>query len=175
MAVRLPGAYTTSTLHLRSFVRIFIETEATIFSSKDVSTYDEKALLYGEDLEHITIEGPGVINGQAEYEWGLSDHDDRYIIGNPRRMEALGKPLMRSFPTENSIGNLLLLKRCKDVWVRDVSFIDSPSWTIVPEDAGTFINGFGDLFRTGYGLLRKVLCICLIVGMIDRILHNFKI
>ena len=106
MAVRLPGAYTTSTLHLRSFVRIFIETEATIFSSKDVSTYDEKALLYGEDLEHITIEGPGVINGQAEYEWGLSDHDDRYIIGNPRRMEALGKPLMRSFPTENSIGNL---------------------------------------------------------------------
>ena len=90
-------------------------------------------------------------------------------------MEALGKPLMRSFPTENSIGNLLLLKRCKDVCGRDVSFIDSPSWAIVPEEDGAFINGFGDLFRTGHGLLHKVLCICLIVGMIDRILHNFKI
>ena len=131
----------------------------------------KKLCFTGDDLGHITIEGPGVINGQAEYEWGLSDHDDRYIIGNQRRMEALGKPLLCSFPTENSIGNLLL-KRCKDVWGRDVSLIDSPSWTIVPEDDGAFINGFGDLFRTGCGLLHKVLCICLIVGMIDRILHT---
>ena len=127
-----PGAYTSGTIHLKSYVRIFIEIGATIYSSKDVTTYDEKALFFGEDLEHITIEGRGVINGQAEYEWRLSDHDDRYIIDNQRRMEALGKPLMRPFPTENSIGNLLLLKRCKDVLIRDASFIDSPSWTMHP-------------------------------------------
>ena len=29
------------------FFHIFIETGATIFSSKDVGTYDEKALFYG--------------------------------------------------------------------------------------------------------------------------------
>jgi hypothetical protein len=127
-----PGAYTTATIHLRSHTRLYLEAGATLFSSKDPDAWEMKALLYGEDLQHISIEGRGVIDGQATYEWRLSDHDDQYIADNQRRMEAAGKPLMRAFPTADSIGNLLLLKRCKDVLIRDVSFLDSPSWAMHP-------------------------------------------
>lgn len=125
-----PGAYTTGTLHLRSHLRLFVEAGATIFSSKNPDAFDKRGLFYGEDVEHLTIEGRGTIHGQAEYEWRLSDHDDRYILPNQRRMEALGKPLMRAFPTKNSIGNLVLLLRCTDVLIQGLSFIDSPSWTM---------------------------------------------
>ncbi|MBT5875104.1 MAG: hypothetical protein HOH43_16920 [Candidatus Latescibacteria bacterium] len=127
-----PGAYTTGTLHLKTHVRIFVEAGATVYSSKNAGDYSVKALFYGEDIQNITLEGRGIIDGQAEYDWRLSDHDDRYILDNQRQMEALGKPLMRAFPTENSIGNLVHLIRCKDVVIRDLSFIDSPSWTIHP-------------------------------------------
>jgi hypothetical protein len=73
-----------------------------------------------------------VVDGQAEYEWRPNDHDDRYIIDHQRSMEALGKSLMRPFPTSNSIGRLVLLLRCRDVRIEGLSFIRSPSWTINP-------------------------------------------
>jgi hypothetical protein len=127
-----PGAYTSGTIHLLSHVRVYIEAGATLYSSKDPSTFDQKALFYGEDVQNITLEGRGEVNGQAEYEWRLSDIRDWYIYPNQVRWENAGLPLMRSFPTPNSIGNLVLLVRCTDVVIRDLSFIDSPSWTMHP-------------------------------------------
>jgi polygalacturonase len=127
-----PGAYTTGTMHLRSHVRIYIEAGATLYSSKDPASFDQRALFYGEDLENITLEGRGTVNGQAEYEWRLSDMRDWYIYPNQVRWEKAGKPLMRSFPTANSIGNLVLFIRCVDVRIFGLSFIDSPSWTMHP-------------------------------------------
>lgn len=127
-----PGAYTTGTIHLRSHVRIFVEAGATIYSSKEPSSFDQRALFYGEDLENITLEGRGTVNGQAEYEWRMNNIEDRYIYPNQVLMEKAGLPLMRSFPTPNSVGHLVLLIRCKDVRIAGLSFIDSPSWTMHP-------------------------------------------
>ncbi len=127
-----PGAYTSGTIHLRSHVRIFIEAGATVFSSKDRAAFDKNSLFYGEDLENITIEGRGVVDGQAEYEWRLNDIEDRYIYPNQVMMEKLGLPLMRSFPTADSFGHLVLLIRCNDVRIAGLSFIRSPSWTMRP-------------------------------------------
>jgi polygalacturonase len=131
-----PGEYTSGTLHLRSHVRVHVEAGATLYASKDKNTYtwqDHRAsLFYGEDLENITLEGRGVVDGQAEYEWRPNDHDDRYIIDHQRTMEALGKSLMRPFPTRDSIGRLVLLLRCRDVRIEGLSFVRSPSWTINP-------------------------------------------
>lgn len=127
-----PGAYTSGTIHLRSHVRIFIEAGATVFSSKDREAFDKSTLFYGEDLENITIEGRGTVDGQAEYEWRLNDIEDRYIYPNQVLMEQAGLPLMRSFPTANSFGHLVLLLRCNDVRIAGLSFIRSPSWTMRP-------------------------------------------
>jgi hypothetical protein len=127
-----PGQYSSGTIHLRSHVRLHVESGATIFSIKDKSAFDKDALIYGEDLENITLEGRGTIDGQGEYEWRLNDLDDRYIRDNQLLMEAAGKPLRRSFPRKDQFGKLVLLLRCKDVRISGLSFVRSPSWTIHP-------------------------------------------
>ena len=127
-----PGEYTSGTIHLRSHVRFFVEAGATVYSVKDKSAFDKDALFYGEDLENISLEGRGTVDGQGEYEWRLNDIRDDFIRPNQELMEALGKPLIRSFPRKNQYGKLILLLRCKDVLISGLSLVRSPSWTIHP-------------------------------------------
>ncbi len=88
-----PGDYTTGTLFLRSHVRFFIEAGATIYASRDHSIYSLPApytgrkdkgwlnsVFMGVDLEDISIEGRGTVDGQAEYEWRTSKME--YMSGS---------------------------------------------------------------------------------------------
>jgi hypothetical protein len=131
-----PGEYTSGTIHLRSHVRLYVETGATLFASQDSAVFDKSTLLYGEDLENISIEGRGTVDGQAEYEWRLNDIDDAYIRDNQLLAQSLGKSLMRSFPKARPkpsvYPHMVLLLRCKDVRIAGLSFLHSPSWTINP-------------------------------------------
>jgi polygalacturonase len=125
-----PGEYTSGTLELRSHVRFFVESGATLFSAKGRDAFPADALLHGQDLEGVTIEGRGTIDGRAEYEWRENDLDDRYLHPNLLLMQAAKKSLRRAFPKSDSVGHLVQLVRCKDVRLRDLSFVRSPSWTI---------------------------------------------
>ncbi len=125
-----PGQYTSETIHLRSHVRMFVEAGATVYSSKDRERFDKHGLFYGEDVENITLEGRGTIDGQATYVHRLADHRDWYIYSNEVRWAKAGRPLMRAYPTPDSYGNLVLLLRCKDVRITGLNFIASPSWTM---------------------------------------------
>jgi polygalacturonase len=134
-----PGEYTSGQLHLRSGVRLYLEGGATIFASLDGRQFDpppKSALIIGEDLHDIAIEGRGTIDGQASYEWQPNDFTDFYIRPNQLQMEALGKPLLRPFPTgfrkETVYPRLVLLLRCQDVRIAGLKFIRSRSWTINP-------------------------------------------
>ncbi len=131
-----PGEYTSGTIHLRSHVRFFIDSGATLFAAKDPALFDAPSLLYGKDLENLTIEGRGTIDGQAQYVWRLNDHDDAYIRDNQILAQALGKPLMRSFPVGDSehgfFPRMIHLVRCKDVRIAGLSILHSPSWNINP-------------------------------------------
>ncbi len=125
-----PGEYTSGTLHLRSHVRVHLEAGATLYSSKDRNAFDKHGLFYAEGVENITLEGRGTVHGQATYDWRLHNIKDWYIYPNQLLAEKAGTPLMRSFPTPDSYGNLVLFVHCTDVHIRDLSFIDSPSWTM---------------------------------------------
>ena len=131
-----PGAYTTGTITLHDNLRIFIEAGATIYSSKNPADFPKQhgtshALFYGADLTNITLEGRGTIDGQANYDERLMEgFQDWYIHPNQLRWEQAGRPLMRTFPTANSIGNLVLLVRCNDVRITGLTFTQSPSWAI---------------------------------------------
>ncbi len=128
-----PGRYTSGTIHLRSHVRLFVEAGATVYSLHDKSRFDKDALLYGEDLTDVTIEGRGVFDGEGAYDRRLKgDHEDDFIRSNQIEMEKLGLPLMRSFPKPDQTGKMVLLLRCTDVRIAGVSFVDSPSWTMHP-------------------------------------------
>ncbi len=128
-----PGEYVTGTIHLRSRVRIYIEAGATVLSIHDKRCFDKDALLYGEDLRDVTIEGRGTFNGEAGYDWRpMGDFRDDFIRPNQVEMEKLGLPLVRSFPKSGQTGKMVLLVRCRDVRITGVTFVDSPSWTIHP-------------------------------------------
>jgi polygalacturonase len=134
-----PGEYTTGQLHLRSGVRLYLEAGATLFASLDSAQFDpspKSALISGEDLHDIAIEGRGTLDGQSTYEWHLNNITDHYILRNQRLMEATGKPLMRpfphGFPDEKIYPRMLLLLRCTDVRIIGVKFLRSRSWTINP-------------------------------------------
>jgi hypothetical protein len=134
-----PGEYTSGQLHLRSGVRLYLEAGATLFASLEGRQFDpppKSALLIGEDLHDIALEGRGTIDGQASYKWQPNDFNDFYIRPNQLQMEAAGKPLLRAFPTgyptETVNPRLVLLLRCQDVRIAGLKFIRSRSWTINP-------------------------------------------
>lgn len=134
-----PGAYTSGQLRLRSGVRLYLEGGATVYASLDAREFEpppKSALLYGEDLRDIAIEGRGTMDGQASYEWRPNDFTDFYIRPNQLLMEATGKPLLRPFPAghpkETVFPRLVLLLRCEDVRIAGLKFLRSRSWTINP-------------------------------------------
>jgi polygalacturonase len=134
-----PGEYTTGQLHLRSGVRLYLEAGATVFASLDGRQFDpspKSALISGEDLHDIALEGRGTLDGQSTYEWRPNSITDFYILSNQRLMEATGKPLMRpfphGFPDEKIYPRMVLLLRCTDVRISGLRFRRSRSWTINP-------------------------------------------
>lgn len=134
-----PGEYTSGQLRLRSGVRLYLEAGATLFASLDGKQFDpspKSALIIGEDLHDIALEGRGTIDGQASYFTQLNNFTDYYIRPNQLLMEAAGKPLLRSFPTgfgtETIYPRLVLLLRCEDVRISGLKFMRSRSWTINP-------------------------------------------
>lgn len=131
-----PGDYTSGTLQLRSHVRFYIASGATLWASDQDRDYTTDGLLLGEDVDNITIEGRGVMNGQQKYDWRMNVMDDGYIRDNQKAAEAAGAPLMRSFPKGMSVRkiypHMIKLIRCKDVRIAGISIIDSPSWTLYP-------------------------------------------
>jgi hypothetical protein len=131
-----PGEYTSGTLHLKSHVRLYLEAGATLFASWSDAVYDKPTLIYGEDLQDVSIEGRGRIDGQGDYIYKTSDYDDINIHENRVLAAAAGLPLIRSFPkdmdTKKVYPHMVFLVRCKDVRVTGLSFVRSPSWTIYP-------------------------------------------
>lgn len=134
-----PGNYTSGQLHLRSGMRLYLEAGANLFASLDGRQFDpppKSALLIGEDLHDIALEGRGTIDGQASYQWQPNDFTDFYIRPNQLLMEAAGKPLLRPFPSgypkETVNPRLILLLRCQDVRIAGLKFLRSRSWTINP-------------------------------------------
>jgi len=133
------GEYTSGQIRLRSHVRLYVDSGATLYASLDGRAFDKDkaALIYAEDVENISIEGRGTVDGQSEYEWRtLTDFDDAYIRENMLLTKAAGRPLFRSFPKgfpkETVYPRLVLLMRAKDVRIAGLSFIRSRSWTINP-------------------------------------------
>src|ERR1700679_996719 len=82
-----PGEYTTGQLHLHSGVRLYLEAGATLFASLDGAQFDpspKSALISGEDLHDIALEGRGTLDGQSSYFWRPNDFTDYYILSNQR-------------------------------------------------------------------------------------------
>lgn len=110
------GTYLTGTLFLRSRVELHIAASARLLASTDIEDYPEnvhhnryrnesdldRCLLFAEDVEHVTLSGPGEINGNGP-----------------------------AFPRVGPPPRAMMLRtlRASHVRVRDLQLLDAPGWT----------------------------------------------
>ncbi len=132
-----PGLYTSGTLHLRSRITFRVEAGATLYASPKADAYDcgsvtsKAALLFGEGLETVSVEGQGIIDGQAEYDWRPDDFEEGF--DHKTLMQKLGKPLLRSFPKgfpkRQVFPHLVWLGHSRNVRFTGLKLLHAPSWT----------------------------------------------
>ena len=115
-----PGRYLSGTIHLKSHVTLFLEAGSTLIGTTDLDKYQQptipsfmpearwgkwhRALILGNDVEDIAICGHGVINGNKVF-------------------DPTGEEKMRGPHT-------FVFINCRNVRVRDVSFLDSANYAI---------------------------------------------
>ena len=111
-----PGTYLSGTLHLKSHVALHLEAGAVLRGSTNLAdypriqsklrnyteTYADQSLLYGEDLENVSLLGSGEIDGQGASFKHVHHYGDRPF--------------------------LIRLVNCRRLQVRDLIFRDSPMW-----------------------------------------------
>ena len=120
-----PGTYPSGTLTLRSHVELHLEKGAVVLGSTNRADFTRIPLELGAgmthslvrawDAENIAITGEGVLDAQGE-----SYFEKRPWHGTDRAFfhPKSGRPIMVAF------------FRCKGVRFRDVSFLNSASWTM---------------------------------------------
>ncbi len=115
-----PGRYLSATVHLKSRVTLLLEPGAVLVGAPDPNLYQQprvpdfmpearwgkwhRALILGEGLEDIGIAGGGVIDGNKVFD--------------PRGEERMRGP------------HTFVFVNCRNVTVRDVSFVDSANYAI---------------------------------------------
>lgn len=141
-----PGRYLSGTVHLRSRVTLWFEAGARLIGTTNLVEYRQPAppafmpearwgkwhrgLLVGEDLEDVTLAGPGVIDGNKVF-------------------DPTGEERMRGPHT-------LVLVNCRRVHVRDLTFLDAANYAVffmVCDDVefrgATFIGGWDGVHWRG--------------------------
>jgi len=115
-----PGKYLSGTVHLKSRVSLFLEAGGTLVGTADLDKYQKptipsfmpeakwgkwhRALILADGLEDISISGQGVIDGNKVF-------------------DPTGEERMRGPHT-------FVFINCRNVTVRDVSFLDSANYAI---------------------------------------------
>lgn len=115
-----PGCYLTGTVQLRSHINIYLSAGAILAGTTNLSLYQTpklpdsmpesrwgkwlRGLIVGENLEDVTIGGPGVIDGRKVF-------------------DPTGEEKMRGPHTIN-------FASCRHVIVRDLSIVDSANYAV---------------------------------------------
>lgn len=141
-----PGRYLSGTLHLRSRVTLWLDAGARLIGTTNLAEYRQPAppafmpearwgkwhrgLLVGEELEDLTLAGPGVIDGNKVFD--------------PTGEERMRGP------------HALVLVNCRRVTVRDLTFVDAANYAVffmVCDDVDfrgvTFIGGWDGVHWRG--------------------------
>lgn len=139
--VRIPkGIFISGTIKLLSNVTLFLDNGAVLKGSNDTSNYDKVngrryGLIVAKNCKNITIEGKGIIDGNGTYFFDATlphlggGGEAKYTrqgvdFQNPKYGWQDG-PIKYSFRP----GMMLVLSKCENVKIKDVTLIDSPEWT----------------------------------------------
>jgi hypothetical protein len=125
-----PGEYTTGTLELKDNVTLYLEAGATLFVSQDPAEFPGmRALVHAEGARRIALRGRGRIDGLARYEWGLPEAHDVEIEREEELARRAGVD-MRRWLRRGLQTLTVVLVRCRDVLIEDVTIDDSTLWAM---------------------------------------------
>ena len=138
-----PGRFLSGPIFLKSNINVEIQAGATLIANNDIKNcptvygrwegIDRKiyaSIFTGHDLENVSITGRGTIDGQGKVWW-----DAYWKTAQIRReMGIAGREPNNpdSAPLEWPRPRTINLYRCKNVLVRDITILNSPSWTVHP-------------------------------------------
>jgi polygalacturonase len=125
------GIYLSQPIALRNATTLKLDTGATLLAVtnqrdfmktpgdwlKARSSADFVPFINGKDLANITFTGGGTIDGSGSVWWGEAEKARQKVAGY-----TLPRP------------NLLVLQRCKNVVLRDITLQNSPKYHFVPDD-----------------------------------------
>ena len=157
--VRVPaGTYRCFSIHLQSHVTIQFDPGATILAADpttDLGRYDaaepittdayqdfghshwHNSLFWGENLEDVTISGPGLINGAGLSTGGARRTNAPLRLGAepttapPAAPQKFGYPDPRETLVDGIGNKAIALKNCRDVTLRDFSILHGGHFSIL--------------------------------------------
>ena len=114
-----PGTYMTGTVILKPNVTLYLEAGATLLGSSRRADYTHGCLLYADGAANIAIRGRGVVDGNCHSIWVRPT--------SPVRPGGFGWIAGSWRPSA-----MLIFSNCQNVLLEDVTFQNSPSWTLHP-------------------------------------------
>jgi len=160
-----PGRYLSGTIHLRSGVTLFFDAGARLIGTTNLAHYQQPAppdfmpearwgkwhrgLIVGENVEDVTLAGPGVIDGNKVFDPTGEERmrgPHTIVFANCRRFT------LRDLTIVDAANYAVFFQVSDDVDVRNVKFVggwDGVHFRGAPERWCTNVNIIGCQFYTG--------------------------
>jgi polygalacturonase len=137
------GKYLTRPIFLKSNIHVEILPGAVILADTVISEYPSiwgryggieanvyASLFTGKNLENVSITGRGTLDGQGEVWWKA--HEINKAMRKKAGLTEREPPNPNGSPLKWARPRMINLYNCKNVLLRDLTIVDSPSWTIHP-------------------------------------------
>ena len=117
------GRYLTGTIFLKSNVTINLEEGAVLLGSTNINDYNigtpNNALIYAKGVEHVSIIGKGIIDGQGQaVAYNLLDMIHKGIIEDPLDYD---RP-------RNNRPKAIYMRECNQVTIKGITVKNSADW-----------------------------------------------
>jgi polygalacturonase len=135
-----PGEFITGTIRLRDNINLFLEAGAILTGSLDTMDYrldgTIRGMIIADEVRDISITGLGELNGNGTAFMNLqknhfgTDFDRKYTRQGENYMPAsiLSPDGPVAYPFRP--GMMVVILKCENVLIENVTFRDSPEWTI---------------------------------------------
>lgn len=131
------GVYTAKTLLLKSNVTLFIDASAAIEAHRSGQGFARQALVWGQDLQNITITGGGKICGNGNF-FGRQPLYRANLFEPAPVLDAVRARrdyrCQIRFVHPDKYGSLLHLSGCRDIAIHNIIFENSARWTCRLDD-----------------------------------------
>ena len=134
------GTFLTGTIVLKSYVNLHFETGATLLGCAEKTAYqvqgENRGIIFADDACNVSITGFGEIQGMgssyhiSDTPHVSNDFDRKYIRQGDKYMD--GSDGFPDGPIKHNWrpGMMCVILRSNNVHISDVTFRDSPEWTI---------------------------------------------